>query len=786
MIFTLIKKDLIKNKAINIVLLLFIVLSASLLSSATIIGLQLTNSIKVFYEIANPPHFLQMHKGKFKERKIDEFVKKSEDIIYEQTIEMLNIEGISIWIMPKNKGQVAYSLADSVIENGFFTQNEAYDLLLDMENQKLEVAQGEIGIPLLYTKSYNIEIGDTLTISQEGFSKSFRVASFVRDAQMNSSMVSSTRFLVNKEDYQVLKQHLGETEYIFEFYFKDVSTSKGFQSIYEKAGLPKNGPAITYGQMKLLSSISDMAMIVMFILVSVLLSVIAIMCLRFTIVTVLEEEIKEIGAMKAIGISYKDITNLYIGKYTFLTVVGCFIGYILSFEISQIFMKHIAETFGTGKIEGMKILLPVLVVGLAGVMIIKICRKILNQIKHYTVLEAINGNMCSRVSKSNSQLNLTHFKKLPVNLSYALKEVWLNKRSWALMSSVVGIATLIIIMPFELYMTISSPEFITNMGSPKCDLRIDLQTADQIQEKYQKILGVVEKDDQISEYIIYASCTYEAINKDNEWANIRVDCGEKGIELGYIYGQAPKNQHEIAISLLNAEELGKQVGDTLTMRIGEVEQQVRVSGIYQDVTSGGYTAKMLKSFDPKDVASYTIFINMQTHIDLDKKVEAYSHILPIEAKVRVTEEFIAQTFGGMKRQLKEVINLVIILAIGIVTLITILFLKMHVVKDYSSIAVMKAIGFSAKDIINQYMAKTSVVTLIGVMLGTLIAGTMGQKISGGMLAAIGIGITKINFVVNPFLLFIGCGTLLICIVRWITHRSVSVIKNYQIMSLINE
>lgn len=59
-----------------------------------------------------------------------------------------------------------------------------------------------------------------------------------------------------------------------------------------------------------------------------------------------------------------------------------------------------------------------------------------------------------------------------------------------------------------------------------------------------------------------------------------------------------------------AEELGKTVGDTLKIRAGGETQTFTVNGIYQDVTSGGRTAKTARAFPSETAEKYSYKITL--------------------------------------------------------------------------------------------------------------------------------------------------------------------------------
>ncbi|MBC2575268.1 hypothetical protein [Peptostreptococcus canis] len=65
--------DFKKNTWSNVILLMFITLSVAVAISVAILLTQLFTSISSMYRIANPPHFLQLHKGEISQSNLDKF-----------------------------------------------------------------------------------------------------------------------------------------------------------------------------------------------------------------------------------------------------------------------------------------------------------------------------------------------------------------------------------------------------------------------------------------------------------------------------------------------------------------------------------------------------------------------------------------------------------------------------------------------------------------------------------------------------------------------------------------
>ncbi len=116
----------------------------------------------------------------------------------------------------------------------------------------ITVSDGEIYVPITYMQSGIFRVGETVTIA----GKAFTIAGLLRDLQMQSLLSSSKRFLVSPNDFAALKQ-FGSLEYLIEFRLKDLRELGTFGATYTTAGLPANGPTITYPLFRMLNAFSD-------------------------------------------------------------------------------------------------------------------------------------------------------------------------------------------------------------------------------------------------------------------------------------------------------------------------------------------------------------------------------------------------------------------------------------------------------------------------------------------------------------------------------------------------
>lgn len=780
----IVKNDFKRNKIMNIALLLFMMFSACLTVLSVIMAAQTITSISNLYGTAQPPHFLQMHKGKIDQEQIDDFMLGYSGITYFQTIKMINVYGEDITVVNDGK---TFNLSDIRLDIGLVKQNEEKDLLLNAKHEKVELQEGEIGVPVILKGMHPIEIGDKIILNSNGISMEFVVTEFILDAQMNSTMASSTRFLLSDVDYGKIEDSVGENEYLIEAYFKDTSEASNFQTAYENANLPQNGQGVTYAMIFILSALTDIVTVFVMLLVSLLLIIVSFICVRFTIMASLEEEIREIGTMKAIGIPFLDIRNIYLNKYRLLAVLGVIMGYILAFFMSGIFTNHISTTFGNMKISNLAVILSLVVGFIVYFLIIVYCKGVLKKLKRVTVVDALTmGNGFDKDSKSIRD-GLYKSKALPVNWLLGTREVFYEFKNWIIIYAVLIIAVLMILIPVNLLNTFESPEFITYMGSSVEDILIEVENGERLEEGYEKVRSVLKNDRSIKYFWEYRRVRVNTYDSDDEQMNLYIDCGiNSGNQLKYLSGAAPKKENEIAISYFNADKIRKNPGDKIVLIFDGNQKEFVISGVYQDVTSGGFTAKSTYNFYGLDSEKYSFSVNLKDEANIEKKAKEWSEILGAGITVDPMEDFINQTLGGVSRQLKIIVISTAVVGISIAVIITVLFLKLRLAKDLSEIAVLKAIGFFERDIQQQYMIKTGVVSIMGILSGILLNNLIGGKIVNTALSIAGIGIREVQLISNSFVEFVLCPVILMGWILIVTAILMKTIKKYNIISIINE
>lgn len=243
--------------------------------------------------------------------------------------------------------------------------------------------------------------------------------------------------------------------------------------VTRKWQLPRNGQGVTYDLVRLADSLADGISAAVIILVSLVLVIIAGINLRFTILATVEEEVCEIGTMKAIGLPDKDVKSIYLIKYRILGIAGCLIGYVAAMNTSGIFTKSITLTFGEYEMKAWQYFIPVISVLVVYLLVIFFCRKTLRKIEQVTVVGAlVRGEMSGEKKKHKPEsevgMSLEKSKVFSLTLFLGVRTLILKYKTWIMLPIVFALALSIVVIPLNLLSTFNSSKFVTYMGSAAC------------------------------------------------------------------------------------------------------------------------------------------------------------------------------------------------------------------------------------------------------------------------------------------------------------------------------
>lgn len=775
----ILKKDFLRKKSVTLVVFAFMLLAAWLAAGGANLIAELSSALNALFAAAHAPHFVQMHAGDIEQRAIDRWAAANELVQAQQTVEMLTVDGSGLYL-----GASQTAEENSIMDISIVRQNKDFDFLLDLDNRIIQLAPGEIAVPIYYRQRDNLKLGDPVKISQPSYTLNFTIAAFVRDAQMNPAIIHSKRFVAHEADYARLAEHIHEKEYLIEFLLTDASRVNEFSQAYLAAGLPSKGPSVDYQLFKTLNALTDGIAAGVVIVLSLLLVTIAILCLRFTMLATIEEDYKEIGVMKAIGVAPADIKRIYLSKYLVMGGLASLLGYLAALAGHDYLASNIVVYIGRAPRSLLQYAAPAAAAASIALIVVFSCMVILRRFNRISAVEALRSGTAGGALNTIKHPRLALSRVLDVNIVLGLRDVVQRFRMFGLLCFVFFFCAGIIIVPVHFLTTITSPTFISYMGIGKSDLRIDLRQSEQIAERFENMLAAIANDADVERFAPLVTSQFKLLQNNGELETMTIETGDFSLfPLDYLEGAAPQHEGKIALSVLNAQDLEKQVGDSLALLVNGQKRTLTISGIYQDVTNGGRTAKAVLPFDPDTVLWYTVSLDLKSPDRIAAKVHEYATAF-YPARVTDLDGYVAQTLGNTIQQLRKVTLAAVVVGLLVAMLMTALFLKMLIARDASQIAIMKGLGFSLRHIRVQYLTRAITLLVVGIILGTLFSNTAGQRLVSVLWGLM--GASHIRFVIAPLQAYLLLPLLLMAAVSVTTIISIAGIKDASIIDMLAE
>lgn len=780
-----------RSRTTAVILVAFVALSAMLASAAGTLMITANGATASLMRQARTPHLLQMHAGQVDHDRLRDFAENNPHVEQWIAAPMLNVDGAAIRVTGDDGTDT--NLAAGLQDNSFVTQNTEFDFLLDTDGQVIDPEPGTVWLPLFYQQSLDLGVNQTVTVSGPGEPITLRVAGFLRDSQMNASYASSKRLLVSQTDFDALALALGEAgsiEYLIEFRLDNPADVSSFDTQYREAGLEANGPTITWTLFALINSLSSGITAAVVATVTLLLVAIAFLCVRFTLMTTIEQDYREIGVLKALGVRHRDLSRMYSRRYLVMAAAGAGIGFLASLGLSRVLLRDIELYMGPAG-RTVQSLLTSLVLSAVIVLVIALAvRRTLRRLAKVSPVQAIRTGSASQkpVRRAPRWLSIGA-GRFNTNDLLGLGDVLRRPGLYVLPLVIYTLAAFILVVPQNLHTTVTRPDFITYMGAGVSDMRIDVpQSAglDRVREVDQQLAI----DPQVSRHTLLTTASYTSTGADGGRVTVKVESGDlAAFPVTYLSGRAPESDADLGLSALQAAALGASLGSQVTLTpvraANGASQQVvlTVTGIYQDLTNGGQTAKMLRAHTSADVMWNILFADFIEGTDQTATIAAYTQAHP-DVKVSSVSVYVNATLGGTISALQGVAAVSFVVGVLVAVLITALFMRMLMVRDGFSIAAMKALGFRNSDVHRQYVVRSLAVLVVGIVLGVVLANTLGGTLAGLMLSSI--GLSQLHLVANPWLAYLASPLVLVAAVVIATLVSTRPSDKYSISQTIKE
>lgn len=747
----ILKKDLKRKKTMNIILFLFIVLATMFVSSSVNNILSVTTALNDYFEMADAPDYLVITMNKNCAVDIDETVNSASAVerYAEEKILFLSPENFIFENQDINILGGTNMVQSDISMNYFLSDGTVLE----------KVKQGELYITEGKADALGVEIGDKLTIEIGSVSCEFTIAGKIKDALFGSNQLTITRYIISEEDYDSLVSAENAEAYyggsLVYIYSSDIDTAlTQIKPLLDNSALTMDRAYMKF------TYVFDMIGVGLLLVVSLILITIAFVVLHFTITFTLSEEFREIGVMKAIGISNFKIRGLYLVKYMGLSVIGAVIGLFLSFPFGEMLMSVSSQTIIIGNSN--PIFIDILCAVLVITVIMLFCYGCTGKVKKMTPIDAIRNGQTGERFHKKSLMSLGK-SKFPATSFLALNDIVSSPKRYSIITLTFFLCLSLLLMLSTTVSTMNSDSLATSFGWADCDIYLDSKIPNECmleggQEKLEEHLDDIE--DKLAENGIPAKCyqemmfTLPVVYGENE-SNIPIYQGTGTTMDMYEYtaGTVPQYTNEIAITRIAAEKLKANIGDTVTIKTIDGDKEYIITAFFQSMNQQGYGIR-LHSDEEINYIQAQGYINTQIMFtdnpdskEIQRRMDEIQSIFPDYENIQTSAEATADMIG-VTETLDAVKSMVAILTIVLAALITVLMERSFIAKEQGEIALMKAIGIRNGKIYVYHTLRFLFVGIIAVIIGEIFAMPLTHLCIDPIFKMMGMELA-VNYVINP-------------------------------------
>ncbi|MEY8414401.1 FtsX-like permease family protein [Lachnospiraceae bacterium 48-21] len=729
MFWRILKKDLKRKRAMNVILLVFIILASMFMSSGVSNIITVTTALDSYFEMADVPDYFTMSENKSEHKDICGTLENA------SAIDEFRIEEF-VSMSQSNITRAGEPLNASNLSQKLVLQSDremGINYFLDDESILKSVPKGEIYATRFIEKNMGIKAGDKITVEIEGISREFTFAGSFRDAVCGTELMGIKRFILNGEDFDeymsnetIKNMYGGKLLYIH--------TADLDKTLSQIADISDNFAFAGDTEMLEQAYIFDMIIMGLILAVSMILIIISFTVLRFTIAFTLSEEFREIGVMKAIGIRNIKIRGLYLTKYFAISAVGAGIGLMLSYPFGKLLINYSSETIiiDSGNNGFINAACSVLVAAV----ILLFCLCCTGRVSKMSPVDAVrNGQTGERFRKKSvmslgkSRLNTTAF--------LAANDIVSSPRRYAVIIFTFFLCMSLLIMLSNVTASLKSRKLAKYFGMADCHAVTDIgdetmkfMTEDG-HEKVKKYLADMEQTlakngmsaECMTEYYIYSMIRHsEYENK----AAILQGTGTTMDMYEYLEGTPPQNSGEIAVTTLLAKKLDADIGDTVTLSYptGETAEFI-ITALYQSMVNQGISVRAHTDCDINYIASsgspgtQIKFTDDPDDEEVLRRIEKIKELYPEFSSVKTAGETVNDT-TGVGDAIDSVKKMSAILMVILAALITVLMARSFIAKEQAEIALMKAIGIRNSRIYGQYTLRFFIAAAAAVLIAELL------------------------------------------------------------------
>lgn len=763
-----------KSRSAAISLFIFILVAALLLN----IGLMVISQINTFFdekvEQLKDPHVTFIMDKSSYDPAFKDYLKNYPGVTVVESEEIVNME---IAKFKYGNGDLS---SNAIILNADANRN--IGPLTFVEKINTPSAQ-DIFVPYSFKTNGGYKLSDELTLSFQGKDYEYRIAGFFETTMMGTNNIGVMKFMLPEASYQTLANESDGVilSAVMEDGTQSAKLERNFIQNYQKSteGISSCIRGLNVELVKSVNTLTINIIATILVAFAAIIVLVSLIVIKFRVSNSIEDGMANIGVLKAIGYTSKQILSSYILQFILIAFCASTVGIALSYVIMP-FLGNLISTL-SGLIWHQSFDFFINIFGIFLIVFSVTIVTLLSSLRVQRILPvaALRGGVLTHSFRKN-YFPLERSRG-GLHFLLGIKSLAVNAKQNVMIVLIIIALTFASVFSVVLYYNIASDKtaFINLFGTEPANVYISVQD----DSDASTLLTNLENLDYVSK-VRLIDLIETNIEGLTVYTNVTADYNL--LENNSVYeGRQPNHENEIAISWIVSKQIDKKIGDMVEVEYGNESKSYLITGISQSIANEGTVAALtLEGVQQlqSDYQGFTLYV----YLDGISNKEFINNIQSeygehIFGTIDIDENIESQT-GMFTTAVFAVMIMVLTITVLVVVMILYLVIKTMIIKRKKEFGVMKAIGYSTIQLMNQI----SISFLPVIIAGTVIGGVLGYFFTNPMLSVLlsSAGVNRLDFMIHLPIILLPCAGILVLayLVSMIVSRRIRKISAYSLIT----
>ncbi len=610
-------------------------------------------------------------------------------------------------------------------------------------SELIEKKQGVEGIyiPMLYANDENLKLGNDFEVIIGDQALTFPIAGYTNHIMNGSHNCIVVLMALDSELYQEIKayEQLPESTFVSvrlhdkqagevvetrlnELLSEQYPNLRVITSSYQLISSSRY-----ISQMIAAAILSAMAFIVLLIVMIVIVA---------NVITDIQENMKKLGILKAIGYQSRQIILAYMFQMMLLSVLSSAIGALLTYSLFPSVNEMMISQ--TGIPYHMRFLpMPFLttIAFITSIVVIAVYLSV-HRVKRYEAIRALRQGIPNHNFRKN-HVPLSN-SRIPLLPSLSLKAAAGQTKQNIIVCITTVMLTLVsaftAVMLKNVILDIQPMIDMIAGETADSSIGVDTETEAELQEYFQQ-------DPRIEKSYLFHTGSLRHVNGVSLAVTITDDFNDLNNQMVCVEGRLPRYENETAVAIKYAKDQGIKIGDEITFSTDGKEASYIVSGYSQISNNLGkdcfLTRQGYERMGKLTEANY--YLNLKPGSDIDAFNEDVRNTFHEHVKASVNIDAVIDATSGVYVVLMSFIVVAIVLLGGLIVLLVLYLLVRTLLnqKQYEY-GIMKALGFTTRQLVLQTALSFMPVVICSCVIGLMINSYLINPLASLFLSNVGI------------------------------------------------